>query len=86
MTGFTSASLCSVFDFCRSLDQPICSANVFVFGYFNVRHKDWLNYSGGTDRPGELCYNFPTSNDLNQVVSFPNGITLTVLLLLSYFF
>ena len=34
------------------------SANVFVFGDFNVHHKDWLTYSGGTDRPGELCYNF----------------------------
>ena len=33
-------------------------AAVFVFGDFNVHHKDWLTYSGGTDRPGELCYNF----------------------------
>ena len=32
-------------------------ANIFVFGDFNVHHKDWLTYSGGTDRPGELCYN-----------------------------
>ena len=28
------------------------SANIFVFGDFNVHLKDWLNYSGGTDRPG----------------------------------
>ena len=34
------------------------SPNVFVFGDFNIIHKDWLTYSGGTDRPGELCYNF----------------------------
>ena len=34
------------------------SANAFVFGDFNVHHKDWLTYSGGTDQPGELCYNF----------------------------
>ena len=40
------------------------SANVFVFGDFNVHHKDWLTYSGGTDRPRELC-------DLTQVVNFP---------------
>ena len=40
------------------------SANVFVFGNFNIHHKDWLTYSGGTDRPGELCYNFSISNDL----------------------
>ena len=25
-----------------------------VFGYFNVHHKYWLTYSGGTDIPGEL--------------------------------
>ena len=31
------------------------SNNVFVFGTFNVHHKDWLTYSGTTDRPGELC-------------------------------
>ena len=34
------------------------SANVFVFGDFNVRHKDWLTYSDGTDRLDELCYDF----------------------------
>ena len=47
------------------------SANVFVFGDFNVHHKDWLTYSGGTDRPGELCYNFSISNDYTQMVNFP---------------
>ena len=35
------------------LNNP--SANVFVFGEFNVHHKDWLTYSCGTDQPGELC-------------------------------
>ena len=34
------------------------SANVFVFRGFNVHHKDWLTYYGGTERPGGLCYNF----------------------------
>ena len=29
-------------------------ANVFVFGDFNVHHKDWLAYSGRTDRSGDL--------------------------------
>ena len=47
------------------------SANVFVFGDFNVHHKDWLTYSGGTDRPGELSYNFSISIDLTQIVNFP---------------
>ena len=50
------------------------SANVFVFRDFNVHHKDWLTYSGGTDRPGELCYNFSISNDLTQMVNFPTRI------------
>ena len=50
------------------------SANVFVFGDFNVHHKDWLTYSGGTDRPGELCYNVSISKDLTQIVNFPTQI------------
>ena len=51
------------------------SANVFVFGDFNVHHKDWLTYSGRTDRPGELCHNFCISNDLTQMVNFPTRIS-----------
>ena len=46
------------------------SANVFVFGDFNLCHKGWLTYSGRTDRPGELCYNLSISNDLTQIVDF----------------
>ena len=30
------------------------SATIFVFGDFNVHHKDWHTYSGGADRFGEL--------------------------------
>ena len=37
------------------------SANVFVFGDFNIHHEDWLAYSGGTSRRGELWYNFSNS-------------------------
>ena len=44
------------------------------FGDFNIHHKNWLTYSGGTDRPGELCYNFFISNDLIQKVNFPTWI------------
>ena len=47
---------------------------VFVFGDFNVHHKDWLTYSGGTDQPGELCCNFSITNDLTQIVNFPTRI------------
>ena len=50
------------------------SANVFLFGDFNVHHKDWLTYSGETNRPGELCYNFSISDDLTQMVNFPTRI------------
>ena len=48
---------------------------------FDIHHKDWLTYYCGTDRPGELCYNFSISNDLTQMVNFPTRIydlTLTV--------
>ena len=51
------------------------STNVFVFRDFNLHHKDWLTYSGGTDRLGELCYNFSISNDLTQMVNFPTRIS-----------
>ena len=47
---------------------------MFVFGDFNVHHKNWLTYPGGTDRPGELCYNVSVSNDLTQMVNFPTRI------------
>ena len=67
-----SSSLCTVFDSILSnIDEVFLinpSANVFVFGDFNVYHKDWLTYSGGTDRSGEVCHNFSTSNDQTQMV------------------
>ena len=50
------------------------SANVFVFGDFSIHHKDLLTYSSGTDRPGELYYNFCISNNLTQMVNFPTWI------------
>ena len=53
-----SLSLCTVFDsFSSNIDEVLLinpSANEFVFGDMNVHHKDWLTYSGGTDKPGEL--------------------------------
>ena len=47
---------------------------MFVFRDFNVHHKDYLTYSGGTHRPGELCYNFFISTALTQMVSFLSWI------------
>ena len=73
-----SSSLCTVFLFISSNIDEVPSinpsANVFVFGDFNVHHKDWLTYTGRIDRPGELCYNFSISNDLIQIVNFPTRI------------
>ena len=73
-----SLSLCTVFDSISSnIDEVLSinpSANVFVSGDFNVHHKDWLTYSVGTDRYGELCYNFSISNNLTQMVNFPTRI------------
>ena len=47
------SALCTVFDSISSNIVEVLSinpsANVFVFGDFNVHHKDWLTYSGGTD-------------------------------------
>ena len=74
-----SLSLCSIFDSISSNINEVLSINpspnVFVFGVFNVDHKDWHTYFVGTaDRPGELCYIFSISNDLTKMVNFPTQI------------
>ena len=70
--------MCTVFySISSNIDEvlPINpSANVFVFGDFNIHHKDWRIYFCGTDRPGELCHNFSISNDLTQMVNVPTWI------------
>ena len=67
-----------VFDYILSNKDVVLSinpsANMFVFGDFNVYHKDWLTSSGGTGRPGEVCYNFSISNDLTQMVNVPTWV------------
>ena len=66
-----------VFDSYSSNTDEVLLINpsaVFVFGDFSVHHKDRLTYSGGTDQPGELRYNFSISNDLTQLVDFPTQI------------
>ena len=60
-----SSSLYTAFDAISSkIDKVISidpSANAFVFGEFNIHHKDLLlilaTYSGGNDRHGELYCN-----------------------------
>ena len=75
-----SSSLCTIFDSISSISSnrdevlSINSSAVFVFGDFNVHHKDWLTYSVGTDRPGELCYSFSITNELTQMVNFLSQI------------
>ena len=49
--------LCAWFLISSNIDEFLSinpSANAFVFGDFNIHHKDWLNYSGGTGRPSKL--------------------------------
>ena len=74
-----SSSLCTIFYFTSSNTDEVLSinpsANAFAFGDFNVHYKDWLTYSGGTDRPGEACYNFSISNDHTDMVNFPTRIS-----------
>ena len=57
----TDLVLCTVcYAFSPNIDEILLnnpSINIFVFGDFYIHHKDWLTYSGGTDRPGELSNN-----------------------------
>ena len=72
-----SSSLFTVFDSISSNINEVPLINpsfVFVFGDFDIHRKDWLTYSGGTDGPDELCYNFSFWNDLTQMVDFPTWI------------
>ena len=87
----SSSSLCTVFySISSNIDEVLSinpSANAFVFGDFNVHHKDRLTYSDGTDKSGELCYNSQTTllRWLTYLLRLQTVI-LTVLLFWSYFF
>ena len=88
-----SLSLCKLFDSISSnIDKVLSinpSANMLLFGDFNVWHKNWLTFSGGTDTFGELCYSFSTSNEVTQMVTFLLGsqtMTFTVLFFWFYLF
>ena len=50
------SSLCKVFDSVSSNIDEVLSFNPPANLFVNVYHKDWLTYSGGTDKSGELCY------------------------------
>ena len=62
----SSSSLCTVFDSILANIFRVLSTNQSANGEFNVHDKDWLTYSGGTDRPGELCYNFSCQMMVNS--------------------
>ena len=83
-----SSSLCMAFDSVSSnlegLLLIIQSANVFVFGDFNVHPKDWLTYSGRTDILVNSVITFLSQTTLLRWLTFLLGSltgTLTVLLM-----
>ena len=84
-----SLSLCTVFDSISSnIDEVLSinpSANVFVFEDINVQHKDWLTYSGGTDRLGELSFQIILPRWLTLLLG-SRTVILIVLLFWIYFF
>ena len=48
---------------------------LFVFGDINVHHRDWLTFSGRTDRTDEVSCNFSFWSDLTQMVNFLTWIS-----------
>ena len=54
LTGFTTLIVLLLF-----LQSITFFSFMHGFWYkdFNIDHKNWLTYSGGTDRAGKLCYN-----------------------------
>ena len=83
-----SLALCTVFDSIScNIDEvlSISPSAVFFFVDFNIHHKDWLTYSGGT----ELCYNFSIQMTLLRWLTFllrSQTVILIVLLFWIYFF
>ena len=57
------------FYYLYACSHSLCEGRLAFFGDFNVHHKDWLTYSGGTDRSGGLCY-----KNLSQMVNFSTWI------------
>ena len=88
-----SSYLCTIFHAVLSkIDEALSinqSANVFVFGGFNVHTKDWLNYSDRTDRLLSFAITFLSQTALLRWLTFllrSVTVTLTILLFWTYFF
>ena len=50
------------------------SANINVFGDFNVHHVQWLTHSNHTDNVGVECFNFSLAYELKQIIPFPTRV------------
>ena len=57
-----------------SLLQRYPTAEVAVFGDFNVHNIDWLVHSRTTDVSGQVAYAFSLSHNLSQIVSSPTRV------------
>ena len=65
------------------------SANAFLFGDFDVHHKDWFTYSGGIDRLVNYVITFLSQVTLLKWLTFLRGsqtVILTVVLFWIYLF
>ena len=81
-----SSTLCMFSNFISSKIDEVFLINasaVFAFGDFNVHRRDWLIYSGGTDWPGELCYNFSQITFLKWL-TFPLGLQIVILVVMLF--
>ena len=84
-----SSSLCLVFySISSNIDEVLSikpSTNAFVFGDFNVHLKDWLTYSGGTDRLVNSVIIFLSQMTLIRWLTFLNRFQTVIFIgLLSY--
>ena len=50
------------------------SANINVFGDFNIHHVQWLTHSNHTDNVGVECFNFSLAYELKQIIPFPTRV------------
>ena len=70
-----SSQSCSVIDsISENIDKALLahpSANIFVFGDFNIHHSEWLPFSHTTSSSGINTYNFAISHSLTQLVDSP---------------
>ena len=69
-----SSALCTVFDSISSLTKMRFSRSTHLLMFLSLETLTSIIRTGWYDQPGELCYNFSISNDLNQMVNFPTRI------------